>query len=71
MQKTNYDFIGTIIIVIFLVLLGIAGFISYKSIDWDVLKRIESQTLVLPTQSPASPSVGVSDKASTPSSNKN
>jgi hypothetical protein len=30
MDQSNHDFIGTIIIVTFLVLLGIAGYISYK-----------------------------------------
>lgn len=38
------------------VFLTIAGIISYKSIDWDVLKKIESQQLILPTPVPVSSS---------------
>ncbi|MPM80119.1 hypothetical protein SDC9_127165 [bioreactor metagenome] len=38
-----------ILITILFILLTIAGIISYKSIDWDVLKKIEQQNLVLPT----------------------
>lgn len=35
-------------IFIFLLLLSYAGYISYKSIDFDVLKKLEAQKLVLP-----------------------
>lgn len=53
MEQKN-DFFGTILIVVLFILLTIAGVISYKSIDWDVLKKIESQPLVLPTPIPTS-----------------
>ncbi|MFA5749609.1 MAG: hypothetical protein WC895_00065 [Candidatus Shapirobacteria bacterium] len=43
------DPIGNIIIITLLALLSVAGYISYKSIDWTVLKRLEAQPLVLPT----------------------
>lgn len=43
------DPIGNIIIIVLLSLLAIAGVISYKSIDWTVLQRLEKQQLVLPT----------------------
>ena len=46
------DPIGNIIIAVLFILLAIAGFISYKSIDWDVLKRMEELPLVLPTPIP-------------------
>jgi len=49
------DFIGNTLIITLLVLLSIAGYISYKSIDWTVLKRLEAQPLILPTPM-ASPS---------------
>ena len=49
MEENKIDFVGWILISIFLLLLTYAGFISYKSIDWTVLKRLESQQLVLPT----------------------
>jgi len=45
----NKNFIINLLIVILLVLLTIAGIISYKSIDWNVLKKMEQQNLVLPT----------------------
>jgi hypothetical protein len=57
MKQPSLDPIGITLIVIFLGLLTYAGIISYKSIDWTVLKRLESQTLVLPTPVVASPSV--------------
>ena len=50
------DPIGAIIITVLFILLAIAGFISYKSIDWDVLKRMEQIPLVLPTPIPATTS---------------
>ncbi|MFA5828157.1 MAG: hypothetical protein WC841_02190 [Candidatus Shapirobacteria bacterium] len=33
---------------IFLLLLSYAGYLSYQSIDFDVLKKLEAQPLVLP-----------------------
>lgn len=50
------DPIGAIIITVLFILLAIAGFISYKSIDWDVLTRMENTPLVLPTPIPATTS---------------
>ena len=46
------DPIGNIIIATLFILLAIAGYLSYKSIDWDVLKRMEEIPLVLPTPIP-------------------
>jgi len=39
----------TLFIFFFLLLLSYAGYLSYKSIDFDVLKKLESQTLIYPT----------------------
>ena len=47
------DPIGNIIIAVLFILLIIAGVISYRSIDWNVLKRMEQLPLVLPTPIPA------------------
>lgn len=47
MKGTNI--IINILIAILFILLTIAGIISYKSINWDVLKIIEQQKIVLPT----------------------
>ena len=56
MIQKPLDFIGYFLISTFLILLTYAGYISYQSIDWTVLQRLESQTLVLPTPIIASPS---------------
>lgn len=41
--------IGYLLIITFFILLGYAAWISAKSIDWDVLKRLESAPLSLPS----------------------
>ncbi len=64
----NKDFIGNILILILITLLIVAGYISYKSIDWKVLNRIESQTLILPTPIPTISPTQI--QISTPSSKK-
>lgn len=46
------DPIGNIILAVLFILLIIAGIISYISIDWSVLKRMEETPLVLPTPIP-------------------
>lgn len=56
MEPKKLDFWGYLLISFFLLLLSYAGYLSYKSIDWTVLTRLESETLVLPTPIIASPS---------------
>ncbi len=56
-----------ILISLLLIFLTIAGVISYKSINWDVLKVMEQQKIVLPTPIPQTPISTVSTTA-TPSS---
>jgi len=51
-ENKKPDYIGNTIVFILLGLLLYAGFLSYKSIDWDVLKRLENTPLVLPTPIP-------------------
>lgn len=51
-ENKKPDYIGNTIVFILLGLLIYAGYLSYKSIDWDVLKRLENQPLVLPTPIP-------------------
>lgn len=53
-ENKKPDYIGNILIISLLSLLIVAGYISYKSIDWTVLKRMEDQPLILPTQTPLS-----------------
>jgi hypothetical protein len=57
MEKDKLDLVGAILLGSLFILLAYASWLSYKSIDWDVLKRLESQTLVLPTQIPPSPQI--------------
>lgn len=59
METKRIDFWGYLIIITFLSLLGYAAYISYKSIDWTVLTRLESETLVLPSPVVASPSATI------------
>jgi hypothetical protein len=51
-QNQKTDYIGNIIVFILLGLLIYAGFISYKSINWNILKDLESKPLILPTPIP-------------------
>ncbi len=46
------DSIGIILLSVLFILLVVTGIISYKSIDWEVLKKIENQKLILPTPIP-------------------
>lgn len=59
MQPNKLDTIGYLLIATLFVSLFYAGYLSYKSIDWNVLKRLESQKLILPTPVPASPSANI------------
>lgn len=53
-ENNNLDWISWTMIGVFFALLAIAGVFSYKSIDWDVLKRMEAAPIVLPTPVPGS-----------------
>lgn len=48
------DFIGIILISTLLLLLAYAGYLAHKSIDFDVLNKLESQPLILPPPATAS-----------------
>ena len=67
MKNTNT--IVNILITILFILLTIAGIISYKSIDWDVLKIMEQQKIVLPTPIPK-PSISSESAIASPSSSQ-
>jgi len=53
-ENKKPDYVGNIIVFILLGLLIYAGIITYKTIDWNVLKKLETQPLVLPTPAPTS-----------------
>lgn len=65
------DIIGPILLSSLFILLVIAGVISYQSIDWDVLKKIESQKLILPTPIPTNNQLSTPSSTLTPSSPNN
>jgi hypothetical protein len=55
MEENNKpDYIGNTIVFILIGLLLYAGYLSYKSIDWTVLKKLEAEPLILPTPIPTS-----------------
>ncbi|MCX6726695.1 MAG: hypothetical protein NTY75_02650 [Candidatus Shapirobacteria bacterium] len=56
MNEKPLDFWGNLLIITLLLSLLYAGFLAYQSIDWNVLKRLEQEPLVLPTQSVPRPS---------------
>lgn len=60
MEENNITPFGYLLLLSFFILLGYAGWIYAKSIDWDVLKRMEESPLTLPTQTIISPSTTVS-----------
>ena len=51
-MDSKIEWPGVILISLFFIFLAYAGYISYQSIDWKVLQRLESQPLVIPTQAP-------------------
>jgi len=68
-MKENNIIINILIFFLF-IFLTIAGIISYKSINWDVLKIMEQQKIILPTPIPQIPISTVS-ATSTSSSSSN
>ena len=53
-QHDEIGIIGYVLSFSLLIFLIVAGIISYKSIDWDVLKKMESQQLIIPPVSTSS-----------------
>jgi len=60
MEENKISPIGYLLLLSFFILLGYASYIYAKSIDWDVLKRMENSPLSLPTQTIISPSTTTS-----------
>jgi len=48
MTQNKPDIISTILLALLFLFLTIAGITSYKSIDFDILKKLEAQPLNLP-----------------------
>jgi len=71
-ENKKPDYIGNTIVFILLGLLIYAGYLSYRSIDWNVLKRLESEQLILPTPIPATSSAQIiptATNSATPATN--
>jgi len=66
MKETKIDFWGWVLIISLFIILSIGGYISYKSIDYKILTKLESQQLVLPTPVPFNPATP-SAQTATPS----
>jgi len=66
MEDKPIDFIGGVLLLALFLLLAYAGFLSYKSIDWDVLKRLESAPPVLPPPATSSALPSQSSPATSP-----
>lgn len=60
MEQNKITPLGYFLLLSFFILLGYAGWIYAKSIDWDVLKRMENSPLTLPTQTIISPTTSIS-----------
>ncbi len=65
MDSPKIDLLTYSLIIFLTISLIVAGYLSYKSIDWTVLQRIESQTLVLPSPAVASPSAQIASPSVT------
>jgi hypothetical protein len=65
-MKTNRDYIAILLLSSFFLLLTYAGYLSYQSIDWDVLKRLENSPIAIPTLtvSSSSPTASATPKLS-------
>ena len=59
MKDQKIEPIGYILLSALTLAITYGGFLAYKSIDWGVLQRLESQTLILPTQAPVDPSKNI------------
>ncbi len=66
----NKDIIGPLLIALLFVFLIIVGIISYRSIDWEVLQKLEGNKLILPTPIVKTNQISTPSTISTPSANK-
>jgi hypothetical protein len=67
MNKNDHiDIVGWVLLICLFSLLTYAGYLSYKSIDWTVLKRLEATKLILPSPLLASPSATLSSPSARP-----
>lgn len=60
MNQNKITPLGYLLLASFFILLSYAGWIYTKSIDWDVLKRMENSPLTIPSPAAISPSATIS-----------
>lgn len=65
MEPQKIDFWTYLLISLLFILLAYSSYLAYKSIDWDVLKKLEAQKLVLPTPAISSPSAQIATPTAT------
>lgn len=69
-MKSKIDYIIIILLTSFFLLLTYAGYLSYQSIDWDVLKRLEDSPLALPSLAVSPPPSASATPKLSPSKNR-
>lgn len=60
MEQNKITPLGYFLLLSFFILLSYAGWIYAKSIDWDILKRMENSPLTLPARTTISPQATIS-----------
>lgn len=55
-KGNRFDYVGFTLFLSLFLALAYGGWLSYKSIDWEVLKRMEKMELDLPTPIPTATS---------------
>lgn len=68
MEKPKIDLWGILLLVAFFICLSIGGYLSFKSIKYDILTQLEKVPLILPTPIPlnsATPSATTTQSAQT------
>jgi len=57
-EEKKLSWLSWTIVGVLFSLLAYGGYLSYKSIDFDVLKKLEAQKLVLPSPQPTASQLG-------------
>lgn len=69
-ENKKPDYVGGTIIGILFILLFYAGYLSYKSIDWTILKRLEAEPLPTPIPATQSAQIAPTSTATSPATKK-
>jgi len=69
MKKDVFDIWGTTIFIALLVAIAYGAYLSYKSIDYKILNKLENTKLVLPSPIPAATAAASSTSSKVSDSN--